>query len=398
MHHRHVAALLLLPLAFLAVAAPVLATSDPGTFAAETLRLVNVERRKRNLKALRRHPALESAAREIAERIAYEGPQIIAEQDAYQVRQRVERYGYRARRVAENYAIALNHPPQNVVRAWMGHPVTRGNILHPKLRETGVAGGFDPNGAIVLAQVFAQPGNPPKGQAPKIPFIRFFPITTRLFFHVDQHGQVSPEQEFGVQNIGNASTKIDVPRVTANGGPFQITQGSGIHLLRPQEIHKVRVRYAPPAPNVSHEDQIPVSALNDPFNASLYMGLSGTVGRAQPPKRPALRIFLDRGFVQFADTRVGAKPGRRQTFRVGNMGDQGTTLTVTVSQPQGGNGSYKVLQPLRPVQLTRGQSVEVIVEFSPVAAGHQLDHITIEGREDPFVPHLNVGLLGRGVP
>ena len=121
-------------------AAPRAAAPAPalGDLAAETIRLVNIQRAKHGLGPLTADPKLMAAARFHADYMAKNdcfdhncrgGPTFI---------ERIGKAGYPYSRAAENIAAGMASPAE-VVNAWMNSKGHRANILNPDVDEAGVA-------------------------------------------------------------------------------------------------------------------------------------------------------------------------------------------------------------------------------------------------------------------
>ena len=107
--------------------------------AAAVLCLVNVERRRRARKPLRRAPRLTIAAgthaTDMFRRVYFahdktaRGPSLVT---------RLRRAGFRGPTYAENIGYASNGNATRIVAAWMNNPRNRANILHLRLKYAGV--------------------------------------------------------------------------------------------------------------------------------------------------------------------------------------------------------------------------------------------------------------------
>lgn len=111
--------------------------SASGDVAAETIRLVNIQRARRGLGPLTADPKLTAAARFHAEYMAKNdcfdhtcrgGPTFI---------ERIGKAGYPYRAAAENIAAGMASPAE-IVEAWMTSKGHRANILNPDVDEAGV--------------------------------------------------------------------------------------------------------------------------------------------------------------------------------------------------------------------------------------------------------------------
>lgn len=111
-------------------------SSDPATFAEQTIRYVNEERRLRGLNELKIAPKLMQASQFHAEYMARE--------DCYEhecpngptVPERYQKFGYRWTNLSENIAAGYTTPWEAFV-GWMTSPGHRANILAPKTQTVG---------------------------------------------------------------------------------------------------------------------------------------------------------------------------------------------------------------------------------------------------------------------
>lgn len=122
------------------------------------LELVNDERAKANLLALRPHPLLFKAARAHSANMAKQRKMehIL---DGKRPSQRVEAAGYDWGKVAENLITAdqSDVPLEQLVKAWMDSKVHRENILMKDVTETGLGIAKNARDDIYYTQIFARP-------------------------------------------------------------------------------------------------------------------------------------------------------------------------------------------------------------------------------------------------
>lgn len=121
------------------------------------LELVNKERAKADLPALRPHPLLFKAARAHARNMAKQR-KMEHNLDGKRPAQRVEEAGYDWGKVAENLITAdqTDVPLKKIVKGWMDSKIHRENILLKDVNETGMGIATNAKGEIYYAQVFAR--------------------------------------------------------------------------------------------------------------------------------------------------------------------------------------------------------------------------------------------------
>ena len=124
----------------------------------DLLDLLNKERVKKDLPALRPHPLLFKAARAHAKNMAKQR-KMEHELDRKGPPQRVEAAGYNWGKVSENIAMAEDGEPPlaAIVKQWMESQTHRENLLDKKVSETGLGIARNDKGEIYYAQVFARP-------------------------------------------------------------------------------------------------------------------------------------------------------------------------------------------------------------------------------------------------
>lgn len=122
------------------------------------MELLNQERAKEKLPALKPHPLLFVAARAHAANMAKQR-KMEHELDHKKPPDRVSAAGYNWGKVSENIAMAENgEPPLSViVKQWMESKTHRENLLDKNITETGLGIGRNDKGEIYYAQVFARP-------------------------------------------------------------------------------------------------------------------------------------------------------------------------------------------------------------------------------------------------
>jgi uncharacterized protein YkwD len=122
------------------------------------LELVNKERAKADLPALRPHPLLFKAARAHSANMAKQRKMehIL---DGKRPAQRVEEVGYDWGKVAENLITAdqTDVPLKKIVESWMSSKDHRENILLKDVTETGLGIATNAKGEIYYTQIFARP-------------------------------------------------------------------------------------------------------------------------------------------------------------------------------------------------------------------------------------------------
>jgi uncharacterized protein YkwD len=150
----------------LVLAAPLVVAEDkkePSTFEMTKnerclLELVNEERAKADLPALRPHPLLFKAARAHSTNMAKQRKMehIL---DGKRPAQRVEAAGYDWGKVTENLITAdqSDVPLERIVKEWMDSKIHRENILMKDVTETGLGIAKNARDDIYYTQIFARP-------------------------------------------------------------------------------------------------------------------------------------------------------------------------------------------------------------------------------------------------
>ncbi len=122
------------------------------------LELVNKERAREDLPALRPHPLLFKAARAHSENMARQRKMehIL---DGKRPSQRVEAAGYDWGKVTENLITAdqSDVPLERIVKEWMNSKIHRDNILMKDVSETGLGIAKNAKDEIYYTQLFARP-------------------------------------------------------------------------------------------------------------------------------------------------------------------------------------------------------------------------------------------------
>jgi uncharacterized protein YkwD len=121
------------------------------------LELVNKERAKADLPALRPHPLLFKAARAHSANMARQR-KMDHVLDGKRPAQRVEEAGYDWGKVAENLITAdqTDVPLEKIVKSWMDSKSHRENILLKDVTETGLGIATNAQGEIYCTQIFAR--------------------------------------------------------------------------------------------------------------------------------------------------------------------------------------------------------------------------------------------------
>lgn len=121
------------------------------------LELLNKERQKNDLPALRPHPLLFKAARAHAKNMARQR-KMEHNLDGKRPPDRVEDAGYDWGKVSENIAVAEGgEPPLSaIVKQWMESKEHRENLLDPNVAETGLGIGRNNKDEIYYAQLLAR--------------------------------------------------------------------------------------------------------------------------------------------------------------------------------------------------------------------------------------------------
>jgi uncharacterized protein YkwD len=122
------------------------------------LELVNKERAKADLPALRPHPLLFKAARGHSANMAKQ-EKLEHVLDGKRPAQRVEAAGYNWGKVTENIITADQPgvPLEKIVKGWMDSKIHRENILGKDVTETGLGIATNAKGEVYYTQVFARP-------------------------------------------------------------------------------------------------------------------------------------------------------------------------------------------------------------------------------------------------
>jgi uncharacterized protein YkwD len=122
------------------------------------LELVNRERARADLPALRPHPLLFKAARDHSANMAKQR-KMDHNLDGKRPSQRVEATGYDWGKVTENLITAdqSDVPLERIVKEWMASKIHRDNILMKDVTETGLGIAKNPKDEIYYTQVFARP-------------------------------------------------------------------------------------------------------------------------------------------------------------------------------------------------------------------------------------------------
>lgn len=121
------------------------------------LELLNKERKKKDLPALRPHPLLFKVARAHAKNMAKQR-KMEHNLDGKRPPDRVEAAGYDWGKVSENIAVAEGGEPplSEIVKQWMESKEHRENLLDPKVNETGLGIARNDKDEIYYAQVLAR--------------------------------------------------------------------------------------------------------------------------------------------------------------------------------------------------------------------------------------------------
>ena len=144
-------------------ARPVAPPSPPAASSAYTasvsriFELINVERRRRGLRALVFNAQLDQMARIQATNMAYfqKMAHVIPQAQLPALSDRASSVGYFYAEVAENIALGYQSP-EAVVQGWMNSPGHRANILNPGVVETGIAIARSAAGGLYYCQVFGR--------------------------------------------------------------------------------------------------------------------------------------------------------------------------------------------------------------------------------------------------
>lgn len=119
--------------------------------------LINVERRRRGLRALVFNAQLDQMARIQATNMAYfqKMAHVIPQAQLPALNDRARSVQYPYAEIAEN--VALGYPSaEAVVQGWMNSPGHRANILNPGVVETGISIARSAAGGLYYCQVFGR--------------------------------------------------------------------------------------------------------------------------------------------------------------------------------------------------------------------------------------------------
>lgn len=140
------------------VVSPAMRPDDP---ASAVLAVINRQRAKMSMPALRRSATLELSARVQAADMAMRSYRDHVSPEGCTLFDRAIAWlGYPSGGVAENLADG-SEDPTAIVSSWLASPRHRANILHPEYVETGVASVRDRMGRTWWAQVFGDDPGPP---------------------------------------------------------------------------------------------------------------------------------------------------------------------------------------------------------------------------------------------
>lgn len=122
----------------------------------EVIRLVNVERTKRGLGALKKNWEVARVARYKATDMANKNYFSHTSPTYGSPFNMMETFGIRFSAAGENIAMG-QRTPQEVMTAWMNSPGHRSNILSPSFTQIGVGAAKNKNGTIYWSQMFIKP-------------------------------------------------------------------------------------------------------------------------------------------------------------------------------------------------------------------------------------------------
>jgi uncharacterized protein YkwD len=122
------------------------------------LDLLNKEREKHKLPALRPHPVLFKVAQAHSENMARQ-EKMEHVLDGKTPGKRVLDAGYEYGKVSENIAVSdiPNTPLDLVVKTWMDSPTHRDNLLSNQVSETGLGIAKNKKGEVYYTQIFTRP-------------------------------------------------------------------------------------------------------------------------------------------------------------------------------------------------------------------------------------------------
>jgi len=180
----------------------------------------------------------------------------------------------------------------------------------------------------------------------------------------------------------NASESIELS-VGDLSSPFTVVLGGGTVSLEPGEIHAVFVQYDP-----TSEEPVTDELVVDRTGAdeTLTIELTGRIGDLDDVDPP--QISLSAETVDFGTVPVGETA--RRTVTVRNDGSE--TIQVGAGNA---TGAFGVVDG-DPVTVDPGETRDVVVEFSPGAAGQVSDTMTVVAGNQAGVVDREVRLVGEG--
>jgi uncharacterized protein YkwD len=131
--------------------------TEPTATEKAIVELINMERAKEKLPALKIHAVLTKVAREHSQNMAKTG-MLQHVLDGKKPTDRVKASGYRFLMCGENIAVSEGkYTPAEIVQGWMDSKSHRENILTPRFSETGLGIATNDKGETYYTQVFATP-------------------------------------------------------------------------------------------------------------------------------------------------------------------------------------------------------------------------------------------------
>jgi uncharacterized protein YkwD len=122
----------------------------------EIFDLINLERKKKDLRPLKVNLLLIKIARDHSANMAKQG-KLEHDLDGKKAAKRILDAGYDYLYTGENIAENMGFPAKAIVKDWMDSEKHRKNILYPEYTETGVGIVADKNGLLKYTQVFGKP-------------------------------------------------------------------------------------------------------------------------------------------------------------------------------------------------------------------------------------------------
>ena len=201
-----------------------------------------------------------------------------------------------------------------------------------------------------------------------------------LAFGVVAPGQ-SADQTLWVRNKGNGP--LTVQSLSIDNPVFSVVSPAALFVIPVGGRQQVAVRFTPPAAG-PQTGTITITS-DDPLSPVTRIALSG----GQNSVSATARIAMSPNSLNFGSVITGQS--KDMTLTVENTG----TATLTVSRLSIASGTFRVVSPAAPFDVTAGGQQTVTVRFSPAAAGAQNGGLNA-GSNDATAPSVSVPLTGQG--